>query len=453
MPATLSLHAVRNSIEATASGCKLYLAPGYEVLGTSDISDDLPMATFEVPDGDENRPVFIVPSAAKGEEGPFTLVVEGSGPVDVLEVEDEYRNIFHFSDDRHVEWSDKMPYRKNRGGGRFKKSAPCLTWYRNPQYRVRLKSRVQAATEENERSAGDVERGAPAAPDFGALSAHGDSTDAPEFTALAVKAPETHTLHVEVLGASDFSYADWLVDEEIHVSCGVEGAATDDPRGDLFRTEAVTGTETPTWDHTQICRGIHTGENLVFRCCYGSELLGQVTLPYDKIAEGFDGELDLAVEGQAAWGKLSMNVHLIEAKKSAGSQRSKGSVSSGHGSKSGEQAAKLQVLMLPTDPTQKVACAIHICKNLPHEDQRFYGDDRINENPYYHHVIASSAVDKHEYQVASEIGAVCKLHHGATEEDDGESVFIIPSLERREDHGKFSLQILATEDIIVERVN
>lgn len=144
------------------------------------------------------------------------------------------------------------------------------------------------------------------------------------------------------------------------------------------------------------------------------------------------------------------------------------------------EAALLQVRLLPIDEKKEVPVAVHIVKNITVEEndppqvpgsqnksnrkkppqmaetfkQMMDENRRINENPYYHSVVASSegATGK-EYQAACEVGCVCKLYHGDTKEDEGQPVIVIPSLESKMLEGKFTLQILATEDIIVERVN
>jgi hypothetical protein len=157
LPATLSVHVVRNSAEAAAAGARMLLVPGYEVIASSDISQDLPHASFKLPPTDDSRPVFVVPSAARGEEGPLTIVVEASNPVNVTEVAEADRDLWEYTWDTELEWSDQMPYRKNKGGPRKNGIAPELSWYHNPQFMVRLKSKMQKEEEEEKaRLAGAV---------------------------------------------------------------------------------------------------------------------------------------------------------------------------------------------------------------------------------------------------------------------------------------------------------
>merc|ERR1719253_1663814 len=73
-------------------------------------------------------------------------------------------------------------------------------------------------------------------------------------------------------------------------------------------------------------------------------------------------------------------------------------------------AALLQARLIPCDTNQKVAAAVHIVRNHNQEDRA------LNENPFHHDVIGSSAVGKQDYLVSSEVGCVCKLIHGATED-------------------------------------
>jgi len=576
MPSTLSVHVVRNSDEAAAAGCRWLLAPGYEVIASSDINDDLPTCSFELPPSDDNRPIFIVPSAAKGEEGPFTVVVEGTAPVDVVEVDDHQRELWNYEVDQELEWSDKMPHRKNLGGGRMKKMAPPLTWYRNPQYRVRLKSRAQTQKEQNAAQAAASGLGsalvaefpfAEAAPDAGGAAAPaGDAQGGPSprpgtevsavgsaekgeaessvVSTLESSRHENVHVRVDVLGASNFTDADWVSYMDIFCTCEIKGRDRE-----LFRTKAVTGSDTPTWNHTHVCKDFDTGEMFIFRCFRvqlsgEEEQIGEVALPFTQFSEGFEGAVGMLslldeanrTEGgavrQGFYGQLHLKVYPIEV---AGSEVPPGSAASwppgsaksdappsrggfplaspkeemsppqsaspkeeqsqspplsattapaaapaaapalpvGGGSllrppsadkaqdkplsaPSNPKAALLQVRMLPSDSNQKVPCAVHIVQNHDFEDKRFPAhedDGRVLENPFHHTVIGSSCVEKIEYQVASEVGCVCKLVHGATEDLEGENVIVVPSLETAKMHGKFKLELLATEDIIVERVN
>merc|ERR1719277_2129957 len=81
-PATIAVHAVQNSEFAAKAGAASVLVPGFEVLAGSAVDDEIPQCSFQLPvQDDDSRPVFIVPSAAFREFGPFTLLVEASDPV------------------------------------------------------------------------------------------------------------------------------------------------------------------------------------------------------------------------------------------------------------------------------------------------------------------------------------------------------------------------------------
>jgi len=148
--ATLAVHVVRNGLGAVACGCGDMLMPGFETLSGSKSEDDFPYCEFELPPPSETdkRPVFILPSAAKGEEGIFTLVIQATGNVDVTEVTtpDSHSWPFEFSAD--LKWCDERPFAKACGGGRVAESAPLLSWYRNPQFRVRVAPEPKKEDEE-----------------------------------------------------------------------------------------------------------------------------------------------------------------------------------------------------------------------------------------------------------------------------------------------------------------
>jgi len=138
-PATLSVHVVRNSEHAAASGLGTVLVTGFEVLAGSTVNDDVPLASFSLPEHDEARPVFIVPSAALGEYGPFSLLVDSSDPVEVVEVKTAPRAVWRSEQIIELEWKRERPFSVAMGGGRTMKAAPMMSWYRNPQFRICLK--------------------------------------------------------------------------------------------------------------------------------------------------------------------------------------------------------------------------------------------------------------------------------------------------------------------------
>jgi hypothetical protein len=138
---TLSLHVVQNHPRAAAAGHGNILVPGYTLLTSCEVDDDLATCRFDLPEKVtcSEQPVFIIPSTAKGDRGAFTITVDASGPVEVCEVPEEERNLCEHKWSTEVRWSAGRPYSRYQGGKRVAQSAPALSWYRNPQFRVRLK--------------------------------------------------------------------------------------------------------------------------------------------------------------------------------------------------------------------------------------------------------------------------------------------------------------------------
>jgi len=482
---------VRNSEEATKAGAGMLLVPGYEIMASSDMNDDLSRAEFMLPPPQDDRPVFIVPSAAKGEEGCFTVVVEGSAPVDMVEVEDVERDLWAFQVDQDLQWSDKMPHRKNCGGGRLKKCAPPLTWYRNPQFRVRLKSRAQVARAKSEAEAaqavpsalvaqfpfadGAAEDGAEGSDVGGEGSSAAAASLVEEVTAEVVPvveaAPKT-TMRVEILGASSFSDAQGMADSDLFCACRSRRAGGAESE-EIFRTEAVSDSPTPEWNNSyEFTEPMDDGFEFIIHLFRDGEEEGAVTMPYSEFQNGFDGEIgirryDGVFDGVMRLRFTSANMldgaeaetlgglYAGEDKPTAEAERSSKFNDLLPDSRPTSPEAKparpalLQVRLLPVDAHQKVPCAVHIVKN----DRGHLEEKCIYENPYHHSVIGASGEPKKDYLVASEVGCVCKLMHGETEEDEGEPVYVIASLEKTDMHGRFHIQLLATEDVTVERIH
>jgi hypothetical protein len=269
-------------------------------------------------------------------------------------------------------------------------------------------------------------------------------------------------VRIEVLHVSNFSEPEGIVGADVLLKCGVDGGSRS--RQEIFCTQAVSGSDPATFDFTHICQDLMSDESLYFTFEKVLEdgkqqTIARVTLPYAQFREGFDGSIGMVEDaGQEFCAQLTLKIAPTQEATPIG--ESPAIAATTEPSKPAKEVKKrkippaiLQVRMLPVDSNQHVPCAVHIVQNGKHEDERIYPNHKICENPFYHHVIASSAVDKEEYQIASEVGCVSKLIHGAEEEDEGEPVFIIPSLETNTHAGKFSLQFLATEDIIIDRVN
>jgi hypothetical protein len=497
MPATLSVHVVRNSEEAGDAGCGNLLVPGYEILASSDINDDIPMASFELTE-DPLRPVFIVPSAAKSECGPFTIIVEGSNPVDVVEVPESQRNLWNYEVFQDLEWSDKMPFRKNMGGGRYRGIAPYLSWYHNPQFRVRLKSRrqVEAETASVDGIASSIVAKFPYSEGGAIASDHEDSE-----TVTSVPTFEMADISIEICGAT-FADLEPIDNMDIFWTCEIKGRGVE-----LFRTQAIKGALELAWNYSYTAKDVNCNESLVFTCFIDhsdgeEECMGMATVPFSMFSQGYIGSIGVMKEdteeskpgrcalttGFGAQLHLKLEPNIEEQMRSAECQKVAARkladatvVDAGHypdgSAKPKYGAALLQARLISTDTTQKVECAVHIVKNLEYWEttpaeanaekkkkpkpgdppvMMIKEERRILENPYYHTVLASSCSDdgnsKNDYIVAAEVGCVCQLFHAASVDDEGDAVFVIPSLETRLLQGKFRLELMATEDIIVERV-
>jgi len=258
---------------------------------------------------------------------------------------------------------------------------------------------------------------------------------------------------------SNFSEPEGIIGADVLLKCGVDGGSRS--RQEIFCTQAVPGSDPATFDFSHICQDFMSDESLYFTFEKVLEdgkqqTIARVTLPYAQFREGFDGSIGMVEDaGQEFCAQLTLKIAPTQEATPIGESPAIAATTepSKPVKKRKIPPAILQVRMLPVDSNQHVPCAVHIVQNGKHEDERIYPNHKICENPFYHHVIASSAVDKEEYQIASEVGCVSKLIHGAEEEDEGEPVFIIPSLETNTHTGKFSLQFLATEDIIIDRVN
>eukprot|EP00929_Paragymnodinium_shiwhaense_P047686 TRINITY_DN24180_c0_g1_i1.p1 TRINITY_DN24180_c0_g1~~TRINITY_DN24180_c0_g1_i1.p1 ORF type:complete len:2350 (-),score=687.41 TRINITY_DN24180_c0_g1_i1:126-7175(-) len=158
-PANLSVHAVRNrqdvATAAAITGFPLMLAPGPEVLASSTDDKGIPSLTFEMQPPTDEWPVFIVPSAPKGEMGPFVVIVESTVPVQLVEVAEGDRSPWKYTETIDLQWSNDRPHNKTMGGGRMTKKAAPLSWYRNPCFRVC----VADVDEEEEEEVLDIEDG------------------------------------------------------------------------------------------------------------------------------------------------------------------------------------------------------------------------------------------------------------------------------------------------------
>jgi len=280
-------------------------------------------------------------------------------------------------------------------------------------------------------------------------------------------------VRLEIVSTTGFADDSLIADQEVSVICSLK-RGVDTTAQELFRTgtwtRAATGSSIPAWNLEQEIKEFGTEDVLRFTLVVGDEEICDCDLPRSDLGDitgrGVESSLDM-VGFRDGHDTCQINIRINQEDSQTNPKApprshhvkadSLGSETAGTGtaSTSGDKkAALLMARLLPCDVNQKVACAVHITKN--HKD--FFEEKAIAENPSHHTVIATSAnshgLSKNEsYQVASEVGCVCKLIPGENEDCEGEPVHVIPSLETRGSHGKFMLQLLSTEDILVERVN
>jgi len=190
MPSTLAVHVVRNSEQANEAGFKHTLVPGFEVIASSDLDDDIPDLTFELPpameEADDDWPVFIVCSAATGEEGPFKMCVDATMPVEVARIADEVQFPWKDEQVQKLEWARRRPFEISMGGGRVFSTAPMISWYRNPQFRVRLADRAAVRKASGIEDSDDDDEVILPAGFGGREEEEDDTTKGPLFLALLV---------------------------------------------------------------------------------------------------------------------------------------------------------------------------------------------------------------------------------------------------------------------------
>merc|ERR1719159_2110662 len=81
----------------------------------------------------------------------------------------------------------------------------------------------------------------------------------------------------------------------------VKQTATHDVGREVFKTQAVSGSDTPTWNHSHVCEDYMTDDMFVFRCWRkrvdgNDEKIGQVTLLYMQFKDGFEGSVGMLTE-------------------------------------------------------------------------------------------------------------------------------------------------------------
>lgn len=385
---TLAIHIVENNPKAAEAGCGNLLVPGYKVLASSNPDDDMPACTFDLPSlATEDHPIFIVPSCANGEQGAFTLVVHGTEPIEVEEVLPSQRAQWCHTWSTEVRWSPQRPYSRYCGGKRAKESAPSVSWYRNPQFRVRVTGPV-----------------GPALPTMEKLS-------------KLVESFPFATDSAEDVGQRLEPASESRSDAQPNLLNVASNLSTDTARVSSFLSPADAG----------LARA-SLRSNLSFGSCTG--------------------------------------------------QRP-------------PQKPMLQAYLVPLDLRQQVPAAIHIVQNLTEKQ------DKTEENPMRHQVVASSGGETSQYQVCAEVGTACVLPRRRldqqdapseeaagrasiislgpskrmsrrrrtsvlrksiiqTAEDDlskNDTVFVVPSLKGQNLEGAFTLHLVSNAPVEIEQVN
>lgn len=106
----------------------------------------------------------------------------------------------------------------------------------------------------------------------------------------------------------------------------------------------------------------------------------------------------------------------------------------------------LVVAMTPHGRPKAGPAAVHILRNL----EGMGKDGLLAENPSHHNVLAQSGL-RHtgrEYSSASEVGAVLRLPQDRPEEP----FIVVPSLKSSNHQGRFTITFMSTQDIEVERI-
>jgi len=303
----LSLHVVRNRQKvagaAAKARCKLLLAPGPEMLSASNDDKGLPTCTLELPPPDEDWPIFVVPSAPKGEEGPFMIIMDASSPVELVKVEDTQRSPWMFDQTLDVSWKDERPYSKNMGGGRCAQKAPAMSWYRNPQFRIRLKPKEAADYEPSE---------------------PGEIYDRYIGVPLQQVFLKRQPLKIVVVGARGLRNTDYLHGRgtsDPYVTCHIKSSGGDETEAGeiLFKTPVIQEDTNPIWNFTGTVPDYKIGETIVLTCYDEDEgkkddLLGVLEIPVTQFySEGFFGELRMDKTGRTNSGadvEAFMKIHI-----------------------------------------------------------------------------------------------------------------------------------------------
>jgi hypothetical protein len=432
-PSTLAVHVVRNSEEAAAAGCGTVLAPGFEVLASSNEDDELPDCVFDMPEDmdEETWPVFIVVSAAKREYGPFWILSDSSSPVEIEEVPPP-QDFWKFEQTLEIEWANKRPFAISMGGGRMHhaKIAPPLSWYRNPQIRVK---RAGLAEKEEERKGmanamlaiGDVgqKTNTDGAPPTISVTSPGSAQRRPSSIRRA-----------STLGGSAGSGKRASVLKK-RSSQTLQKLPS---KGDI---EAETGFLREIFDEVDRSHDGHVSKiELIKTCRKKPGVADFFGLPqHIRQEDGSRDAMEDLFQSMDANNDKDITFEEFHDFYTVFQETS---------FEDGPTGALLLAILLPDEPNESSAAAIHIVvNNEDAPDTNGDNENTICENPAHHEVVGSSGKRGAEYSTAAEIGAVCEMTNDIEEE-----ILIIPSLQTRVMEGKYKLIIKSTEAITVDRV-
>eukprot|EP00927_Polykrikos_kofoidii_P045080 TRINITY_DN38943_c0_g1_i1.p1 TRINITY_DN38943_c0_g1~~TRINITY_DN38943_c0_g1_i1.p1 ORF type:complete len:2113 (+),score=400.40 TRINITY_DN38943_c0_g1_i1:63-6401(+) len=478
-PASLSVHVVRNranvAAAAAAARCPRILAPGPEVLAKSSDDKGIPSLTVELPPLDDDWPIFVVASAAEGELGPFTLVVEPSAPVCLTEIDDYERSPWRHDETIEVDWSEGRPYGKHMGGGRSSAKAPMMSWYRNPQFRVRLSEK---SAEQLSEWGSLCEPSRELAPNPSALASESEPYLPPSAAAdevvigpLVWDDVSAVTSDLPVAGYPAAAVVPASVTEAVPLASGPESFSTalvvasavysqkplleplptavEEKLRSIFDSCDLNGNGS--MDKRELIKAVRANPNTAK--FFGlSEKIRQEDGSRTKMEEVFQA-LDTNNDREITWEELYDFYSALHAPRKILAPPSPRKVLPSKGSTNptaNEQKLEplLLVVMVPSEGRPGQPAAVHIVQNKPG-----FGDDtKIVEHFRGHRTLSSSALKKkREYQSVSEIGTVCGLKRNSTT-GEGQTVFVVPSLQSTTMTGAFSLRFLSTETISVERV-
>jgi len=409
-PATLAVHVVRNSEQAAAAGFGSVLVPGFEVLASSSLDDDIPQCAFNLPRYDDMRPIFIVPSAAKGEYGSFSVVVDSSEPIEIEEVSGAPAQLWTCEQRIDLEWASCRPHIVTMGGGRPAHSAPPLSWYRNPQFRVTMgkENIARAASKENFFS------------NTGSLS---------RSRALALKEQDAGKEEDKSLPLEPTVYAKLM---DIFDQCDRSGDGT------INKRELI-----------KCCRKNEDvakffGLPKKIRQEDGSR--DRMEALFQQIDHNADREINMDEFVNFFKYTVKGETRPEDLEESQEEQNPEFTRTFTTGSAVEVVTAAqplLLVRLVPAEGRTQAPAAVHLVRN----NDSAKADQPVAENFNLHKVVASSNVGGHAYAAASEVGAVCML----SAEAEG-CILVVPSLETTSSEGRYLLELKANVEIFVERL-